>query len=251
MSIALITGGSSGIGQAAAMRVAQRGSAVVLTYNSNEQGAVKTVSRIEETGGRAVAMPLDVGRVDTFPAFRDDLGRTLRDLGADALTGLVNNAGFGQMATFEETTEELFDTLCRTIVKGPYFLTQTLLPLLADGASVVNTTSSSALYHGVEPGYSAYGSMKGAVVVLTRYLAKELGARGIRVNSVAPGPTRTRISQDAFERFPEVVRPLAARTTLGRIGEADDIGAVIAFLLSDEGRWVTAQDLEVSGGFGL
>ena len=251
MSITVITGGSSGIGQAAAMRVAQRGSAVVLTYNSNEQGAVKTVSRIEETGGRAVAMPLDVGRVDTFPAFRNDLERTLRDLGADALTGLVNNAGFGQMATFEDTTAELFDTLYGTIVKGPYFLTQTLLPLLADGASVVNTTSSSALYHGVERGYSAYGSMKGAVVVLTRYLAKELGARGIRVNSVAPGPTRTRISQDAFERFPEVIRPLAARTTLGRIGEADDIGAVIAFLLSDEGRWVTAQDLEVSGGFGL
>lgn len=152
---------------------------------------------------------------------------------------------------FENTPEGLLDRFYRVILKGPYLLTQTLLPLVADGGAIVNTSSNSALPSGLETGYSAYGSMKGGLIVLTRYLAKELSGRRIRVNSVAPGPTRTRIADDAFERFPEVVEPIAARTALGRLGEADDLGSVIAFLLSDDARWITAQDIEASGGYNL
>ena len=148
---------------------------------------------------------------------------------------LVNNAGFGQMSMFADTTEELYDRFHRVILKGPFFLTQALLPLLADGGAIVNTTSNSALPTGVEPGYSAYASMKGGLTVLTRYLAKELSARGIRVNSVAPGPTRTgMISDDVAEHFPDVIASLVDRTALGRLGDGDDIGKVIAALLSDD-----------------
>lgn len=252
MSIAIVVGGSSGIGQAAAVRIARRGAGIIVTYNKNREGGLETVARIRAAGGTAAALPFDIGHSETFPSFRDAVEQTLaRNWGEQTFSGLVNNAGFGQMAMFEDTTEDLFDQFFRVILRGPYFLTQTLLPLLGDGGAVVNTSSNSALTTGLEAGYSAYGSMKGGLVVLTRYLAKELSARGIRVNSVAPGPTRTRIADDAFERYPEVIPPIAARTALGRLGEADDIAGVIAFLLSEEARWVTGQDIEVSGGFNL
>jgi NAD(P)-dependent dehydrogenase (short-subunit alcohol dehydrogenase family) len=252
MSIAIVTGGSSGIGQSAALQIAKRGSGVILTYNKNPDGAKETVAEIEKNGGTAVALPLDVGRSETFPAFKEAVVGVLADRWqADSFTYLVNNAGFGQMAMFEDTTEELFDKFQRVVLKGTYFLTQTLLPLIEDGGAIVNTSSTSALPTGVEPGYSAMASAKGGVIVLTRYLAKELSGRSIRVNSVAPGPTRTRIANDAFEKFPEVIPPIVARTALGRVGEADDIGSVIAFLLSDEARWITGQDIEASGGHKL
>lgn len=252
MTITVVVGGSSGIGQAAAVRAAQRGSGVIVTYNNNDEGARKTVEQIEKAGGTAVALPLDVGRGDTFRAFRQSVETALSETwGARTITGLVNNAGFGQMSLFEDTTEELLDRFYRVILKGPYLLTQALLPLVEDGGAIVNTSSNSALPSGLETGYSAYASMKGALIVLTRYLAKELSGRRIRVNSVAPGPTRTRIADNAFEKYPEVIPPIAARTALGRVGEADDLGTVIAFLLSDEARWITAQDIEASGGFNL
>ncbi|MEU8379623.1 SDR family oxidoreductase [Streptosporangium sp. NPDC048865] len=252
MRVAIVTGASSGIGQSAAVQIARRGTGVILTYNGNEPGALDTVAAIEKDGGTAVALPLAVGRSETFPAFREAVAGALRDTWRrDTFDFLVNNAGFGHMAMFEDTTEEAFDTLMRVLLKGPYFLTQTLLPLLADGGAIVGTTSNAALPSGLEPGYSAYGTMKGGLVVLTRYLAKELSGRGIRVNSVSPGSTRTRIADDAFERHPEVIPALAARTALGRLGEPDDIGMVIATLLSEECRWVTAQDIEVSGGYNL
>ncbi len=156
---------------------------------------------------------------------------------------------------FEDTTEELFDKFMRVLLKGPYFLTQTLLPLMADGGAIVNVSSNSALPTGlVDAGYSAYATMKGGLNVLTRYLAKELSPRGIRVNAVSPGPTRTRISDAPgswLRAYPEVIPVLAAKTALGRIGEPDDIGMVIAALLGDEGRWITAQNIEVSGGYDL
>jgi NAD(P)-dependent dehydrogenase (short-subunit alcohol dehydrogenase family) len=252
MQVAIVTGGSSGIGQSAAIQIAKRGAGVILTYNTNQSGALDTAAMIEKEGGTAVALPLDVGRTETFPAFRESVVAALRDTWQrDTFDFLVNNAGFGQMSMFEDTSEELFDRFMRVVLKGPYFLTQTLLPLLADGGAIVNTTSNSALLSGLEPGYSAYASMKGGLTVLTRYMAKEFSRRGIRVNSVAPGSTRTRIADNAFERFPEVIPGIAAKIALGRVGEPDDIGMVIATLLADESRWITAQNIEVSGGQNL
>ncbi|MET8306416.1 SDR family oxidoreductase [Micromonospora sp. NPDC005173] len=252
MRVAIVTGASSGIGQSAAIQLAKRGSGVILTYSNNQPGALETVESVEKEGGTAVALPLDVGRSETFPAFRESVVAALRDTWQrDTFDSLVNNAGFARMALFEDTSEELFDGFMRVLLKGPFFLTQALLPLLADGGAIVNTSSNSALASGLEPGYSAYASMKGGLMVLTRYMAKEFSNRGIRVNSVAPGSTRTRLADNAFERFPEVIPLLAAKTALGRVGEPDDIGMVIATLLGEEGRWITAQNIEVAGGYNL
>jgi NAD(P)-dependent dehydrogenase (short-subunit alcohol dehydrogenase family) len=250
--IAVVTGGSSGIGQHVALRIAARGAGVVLSYNSHPERAEETVATIEDRGGTAVAMQLDVGDSGAFDDFAQRVAAEISDRWQrTSFDYLVNNAGFGQMSMFVDTTEELYDRFQRVILKGPYFLTQKLLPLLADGGAIVNTTSNSALATGVEPGYSAYASMKGGLTVLTRYLAKELSGRGIRVNSVAPGPTRTRIADDAFDRFPEVIPPIVERTALGRLGDGDDVGKVIAALLSDEFGWVTGESIEASGGFNL
>ncbi|MFJ7123075.1 SDR family NAD(P)-dependent oxidoreductase [Streptomyces albogriseolus] len=252
MKVAVVTGASSGIGRSAAVEIARRGSGVVLTYSSNEQGAKETVREIERLGGTAVALPLDIADTGGFPAFRDAVAGVLREtFGRDSFDQLVNNAGFAGMALIEDTTEQAFDRLTEGLFKGPFFLTQTLLPLLADGAAIVNVTSNSALPHVTEPGYSVYASLKGALMVLTRYMAKEFGARGIRVNSVAPGATRTRFADDAFSRHPEIVPELARHFALGRIGEPDDIGTAVAALVSEEGRWITGQNIEVSGGHHL
>ncbi|MBC7271993.1 MAG: SDR family oxidoreductase [Streptomyces sp.] len=252
MKVAIVTGASSGIGQSAAIEIARRGTGVILTYGSNPRGGQETVAAVEKAGGTAVALPLDLGDSSTFAAFHDTVARVLHDTWRrDTFDHLVNNAGFARSSLIEDTTEETFDRLMRVLLKGPYFLTQRLLPLLADGGAIVNTSSNSAATAGLEPGYSAYASMKGGLDVLTRYMAKEFSPRGIRVNSVSPGSTRTRIGDDAFTRFPEVVPALAAKTALGRVGEPDDIGAMIATLVSEESRWVTAQNIEVSGGYNL
>jgi NAD(P)-dependent dehydrogenase (short-subunit alcohol dehydrogenase family) len=253
MPVAIVTGASSGIGAGAAIEIAKRGSGVILTYRGNQPGALATVAAIQALGGTAVALPLDIGKTETFPAFRDSVTAALRGTWQrDTFDFLVNNAGIGHGATmFEDTSQELFDTLTRVLLRGPYFLTQTLLPLLADGGAIVNVTSSSAMSTSAEEGYSAYAAMKGGLTVLTRYMAKELGKRGIRVNAIAPGVTRTRIADDSFARHPEIIPAIAAKTALGRIGEPGDVGTVIAMLGSDDGRWITAQSIEVTGGYNL
>lgn len=251
MKTAVVIGASSGIGQAAAVRIAERGAGVIVTYNRNAEGAKQTVATIEADGGTAVALPLDVGATETFADFAVQVADATHRWQHSTVDYLVNNAGFGQMSMFSDTTEELLDRFYRVTFKGPYLLTQKLLPLMAGGGAIVNVTSSSAMTTGLTAGYSAYGSMKGALGVLTRYLAKELSGRGIRVNAVAPGATRTRFADDAFERFPDVIPPLVARTALGRLGESDDIGKVIAALLSDDCAWITGEHIEVSGGLNL
>ncbi|WP_432826076.1 SDR family NAD(P)-dependent oxidoreductase [Dactylosporangium sp. CA-092794] len=251
-AVTVVTGASAGIGRSAAIEIAARGMGVVVTYNSRPEGAEETVAMIRDNGGRAAALPLDIGQGETFPKFKSELARVLGDeWGTDKIHALVNNAGFGGGRGFEEMTEEAFDQYYRVLLRGPYFLTQTLLPLIHDGGSIVNTSSSSVRPGGTEAGFSGYAAMKGGLVVASRFLARELSPRGIRVNSIAPGPTRTRISDDAFEKYPEIIAGIAAKTALGRLGEPEDIGKVIAFLVSDDSAWITGQDIQVAGGYEL
>lgn len=246
--IAVITGASSGIGAATAVALARDGVDVVLTYHQNQPGIQKTLDSVHKLGVKAWALRLDTGRTETYAEFREELLAVLPDPRFDYL---VHNAGIGKSAAFGSVSEQLFDELTAVLFKGPYFLTQTLLPELADGGAIVHVGSSSTQINCVSEGYSAYAAMKGAVNVLTLYLAKELAGRGIRVNCVSPGPTRTRLGGDAFAKHPEFIKPLADQTALGRIGESEDIGNVIASLLSPEMSWVTGQVLEASGGFRL
>ena len=248
MRVAIVTGGSSGIGRSTAVQLARRGAAVILTYSTNEAGAKDTVATIEAEGGAAVALPLDVGRSDTFPAFRARVAEVLRGWDRDSFDILVNNAGIARTAMFTDTTEELFDELHRVLLKGPFFLTQTLLPLLADGGAIVNTSSSSAAH--AEPGYSGYGTMKGALVVLTRFLAKELSPRGIRVNSVSPGWTWSKIMDQLTEGDRAHTDAVAADFhILRRVGDPDEVARAVLFLCSDEASFVTGTDLAVDGGY--
>jgi NAD(P)-dependent dehydrogenase (short-subunit alcohol dehydrogenase family) len=247
--IALVTGGSRGLGRTIALELARGGHDVVLTYRNQEAEGKAVVAEIEKRGRRAVLLQLDVASVGTFDAFRDAVAGALQaNWGRITFDFLVNNAGIDRMSPFAETTEEAFDSLMNVHLKGVYFLTQRLLPLIADGGRIVNTSSGLARF--AIPGYSAYGAMKGAVEVLTRYLAKELGPRRIAVNVVAPGVMETDFTRSALEH-PGAKDFLASQTALGRVGVPDDIGGVVAFLCSEAGRWVNAQRLEVSGGMFL
>jgi NAD(P)-dependent dehydrogenase (short-subunit alcohol dehydrogenase family) len=250
MSVVIITGASRGIGARTAIHAARRGMGVILTYNSHAAGAEEVARTIEAEGGKAVALALDVGRVASFAAFRDRVASALASTwDRDRFDALVNNAGYGLFNPIETVTETEFDGLLNVHLKGPFFLTQTLLPLMADGGHIVNTTSATTRV--ATPGVAPYAAFKGGMEVLTRYMAKEFGARGIRANSVSPGAIRTDMTSGAFDRSPEFVTLLAGQTALGRIGTPDDVGRVIANLLSPDSGWINAQNIEVAGGYNI
>jgi NAD(P)-dependent dehydrogenase (short-subunit alcohol dehydrogenase family) len=245
--IALVTGASRGLGRNTALSIARHGGDVIITYRSGEAEAKSVVREIEALGRKAVALRLDVGDVSGIPSFVREVRRALRGtFGRDNFDHLVNNAGHGEMAPFAETTEAQFDALFDVHVKGVFFLTQGLLPILADGGRIVNY--SSGLTRVSFPGFSAYSAAKGAIEILTVYMAKELGSRGIAVNTVAPGAIETDFLGGAVRDMPDLNKQFAGMTALGRVGVPDDIGPMIASLLGEDNRWINAQRIEVSGG---
>jgi len=244
--VAIVTGGSRGLGRNTAINLARRGVNVIFTYRANRAEAEVTVSEIKALGAEAVALQLDTGRTADFDAFVGKVKDALQGLGRTQFDYLVNNAGSSYHATIAETTEEAFDELVNVHLKGVFFLTQKLLPLMADGGRIINVSSGLARF--AVPGISAYASMKGAVEVFTRYLAKELGPRGITANTVAPGAIATDFSGGMVRDNPTFNKMVADATALGRAGVPDDIGPMIASLLSDDNRWVNGQRIEVSGG---
>jgi len=251
--VAVISGVSSGIGQGTALLLVEKGINVIGTYHKNQPGALKLVEEAKQRGtGKVFIFPLDLNFLDSIAKFHENAVATLqKEWKTDTFDYLVNNAGISSTAKFGEMTEEAFDELLRVDLKGHFFLSQKFLPNIKDGGAIVNVASSAALPTSISPGYSAYGTMKGGVIIMTRYMAKELGERKIRVNSVCPGPTRTRLGNDGFARHPEVIPILAKQTVLGRVGEPSDLGNVIVSLLSDEMGWVTGHNVEASGGFNM
>jgi len=245
--IALVTGASRGLGRSTALHLAARGVDVILTYHSNAAEAQSVVGQIEALGRHAVALPLDVGDSKSFTVFAQTVATSLQQgWQRERFDYLVNNAGVGLYAPFAEATEAQFDTLMNVHLKGPFFLTQKLLPLLSDGGRIVNI--SSGLTRFSLPGYAAYATMKGGIEVLTRYLAKELGARGIAVNTLAPGAIETDFGGGRVRDDAQLNAFVASQTALGRVGRPDDIGGAISALLQSDNRWVNAQRIEVSGG---
>lgn len=249
MKIAIVTGGSNGIGKATAMELGKRGIGVILTYNSYKDRADVVVSEIEKInpGVRAVALKLDLTKIETFEKFVEDVKGKLAEIwNRNSFDYLVNNGGVGGPMLFAELTDTYFDQILNTNYKGPIFLTQKLVSFMENHGAIVNTSSSSSTKAFV--GYSIYGSLKAALTTWSRYLANELAPRKIRVNTVSPGPTHSNFGDGVFDKYPEYIKPLADQTAFGRIGLPEDIGKVIVNLLSDDFGWVTAQDVEVSGG---
>ena len=247
--IAIITGGSRGMGRDAAIRLAHQGVSSIITYNSRQDEAEKVVTAVREAGAAAVALQLDVGRADTFDGFVTQVRNALASLSAGSFDYLVNNAGASSTATLQDGTEAELDAQFAIHFKGPFLLTQKLLPLMNNGGRIVNISSGLARFS--FPGRAIYGPMKAAVEALTRYMALELGERRIAVNVVAPGAIATDFSGGVVRDNPEVAKALASHTALGRVGGPEDVGPVIAGLLSDDFGWVNGQRIEVAGGFHL
>lgn len=247
--IAIITGASRGLGRNTAVHLARRGVDLIFTYRSNQPEAESLLREAESMGRKAAAFQLDTGDIGAFDQFAAEVRKTLESWGRERFDFLVNNAGQALYAPFAETTEAQFDAIVNVHFKGVYFLTQKLLPLINDGGRIVNLSSGLARF--ALPGSSAYAATKGAVEVLTRYLAKELGPRHIAVNVVAPGAIQTDFGGGRVRDNPELNQRVAGMTALGRAGVPDDIGPMIAALLSDENRWVNGQRIEVSGGMAL
>lgn len=248
--IALITGANRGLGKSMALHLAAQGVDVVVTYRSQQDEANDVVKQIEQTGAQAAALPLDVSQTSSFTHFRTALEQALEQKwGRKDFDFLVNNAGIGINAPFAETSEEQFDQLMNIQLKGPFFLTQTLLPIIIDGGRIINI--STGLSRFVLPGFATYAAMKGAMEVLTRYQAKELGSRGISVNILAPGAIETDFGGGLVRDNKQVNDFIASQTALGRVGLPEDIGKAVTMLLSDEAGWINGQRIEASGGMFL
>ena len=248
--LALITGGSRGLGRDMALNIAEKGMDVVITYHSNKEAADKVVSEIREMGQQAFAFQLDTRNIKSFNAFYTVVSKILKEeRGSDTIDFLINNAGTGIYKPFAEITEADFDEMMTIHLKGVYFLTQQALAYLPDGGRIINISSGLARFS--LPGSSAYGPMKSAIETFTRYLAKELGSRGIRANVVAPGAIATEFGGGENKTNEDKRKLVAGATALGRVGEPEDIGGVVAFLCSEEARWINGQRIEVSGGMML
>lgn len=248
--IALVTGASRGLGRSEALKLAEQGVHLIITYKSNESQANDVVREVQALGGHAVALCLDVSDSQTFAAFAASVRHVLAEhWQRTQFDYLVNNAGMGVMAPFAETTEEQFDLLVNTHLKGTFFLTQKLLPLIKDGGRIINTSSGLARF--TFPGYAAYAVMKGGIEVMTRYMAKELGPRGIVVNTIAPGAIETDFGGGVVRDNAQVNSHISGLTALGRVGLPDDVGGAVAALLAEGNNWVTGQRIEVSGGMML
>ncbi|MFC5270379.1 SDR family NAD(P)-dependent oxidoreductase [Adhaeribacter terreus] len=248
--IALVTGGSRGLGKNMALRLAEKDTDVILTYNTKKEEAEAVVAEIEAMGRKAVALQLNVAEIASFENFMQQVTQVLQEKwNAQKFDFLVNNAGIGATIPFEQVTEKDFDEFNNIHFKGVFFLTQKALPIMNDGGRIVNLSSGTVRF-GV-PGYSVYASMKGAIETLTKYLAKELGGRKITVNVLAPGAIETDFNNAAIRNNPQMKGFLASQTALGRVGEAEDIGGIVAFLCSEDARWITGQRIEASGGMFL
>jgi NAD(P)-dependent dehydrogenase (short-subunit alcohol dehydrogenase family) len=248
--IALVTGGSRGLGKDMALSIASKGIDVIITYKSNAADADDTVRKIHEIGRKAAALSLDMTQPGQLDPFVAGLSKLLSSAFAThKFDFLINNAGMGATIPFPDVTEKIFDDFLNVHYKGVYFLIQKCLTLLNDNGAIINKSSGSTRF--AVPGYSVYASMKGAIEVLTRYLAKELGSCGIRVNVVAPGPIETDFNSGAIRNNPQMKGFLSSMTPLGRVGYADDIGGVVAFLCTPEAKWINGQRIEVSGGINM
>lgn len=248
--IALITGGSRGLGKNMALAIAAQGTDIILTYKSKKEEAEAVVSEIEELGQKAIAFQLDVADSGSFAKFIATISDSLKEtFGTDKIDYLVNNAGIGVHASYVETTEEQFDLLMNIHLKAAFFLTQKVLPILNNGGGIVNVSTGLARF--TLPGYDAYAMMKGGIETLTKYQAKSLGTRGIRVNVIAPGAIETDFGGGAVRDNEQVNQFISSQTALGRAGKPDDIGGVVAFLCSDAAKWVNGQRIEASGGMFL
>jgi len=245
--IALITGGSRGLGRSAVLKLAEHGVDSLFTYRSNRAEALAVVREVQALGRQAVALALDVADSGGFAAFTGEVRQALDSTWQRPdIDYLVNNAGIGVHASVADTTVAQFDELVAVHLKGPFFLTQALLPLIRDGGRILNVSSGLARF--ATPGYAAYAMMKGGVEVLTRYLAKELGPRGISVNTIAPGAIETDFGGGIVRDNAQVNAGIASITALGRVGRPDDIGHAVAALLTEPNGWINAQRIEASGG---
>jgi len=248
--IALVTGGSRGLGKDMALNLAKKGIDVILTYNSKKDEAQAVVAQIEQSGQKATALQLNAGNVKSFDTFYSQVKAILKGtFNTDHFDFLINNAGTALHASFAETTEEEFDAVMNIHFKGVFFLTQKALPFINDGGRIINISSGLARFS--FQGSSAYGSMKAAIETLSRYMALELGPRGIAVNVVAPGAIETDFSGGMVRDNPELNKRIAGLTALGRVGKPDDIGSIVAFLCTEDAKWINAQRIEASGGMNL